>query len=437
TRVADTAINLQMFKAEEKDILLRHKHLGNIPIPIVMGDPYRLSQVLLNLLNNAIKFTNYGDVLLTHQVIAEDSEHVEIKFTVQDTGIGIPLTHQGKIFESFTQINADGSKHNGVGLGLTISKNLIEKQGGRIWVESKENIGSSFNFSIKYKKAKLNVEPHIMSAVELQDLGTLNILLAEDNKVNVFITESMLTDWGFHVDVASNGEEVLQLMETNNYDLVLMDIQMPIMDGLEATKKIREMRDPAKSRVPVIALTANTGRQAHKQLMSLGMNDWVVKPFKEETLYRKLAMHISGKDWISESMKKRKFPVRKKPTVLTEELLYDLSSLKSDHPSNRAFLIKMLSLFIETIPVAVENMFVFFEKNQLDQVSKVAHKIKPSIDGAGIVILKDCIRNVEGFSEKKRNVVQLKADLELIQKVIGEVVVAFKIEIEKLKEVEN
>ena len=437
TRVADTAINLQMFKAEEKDIALRHKHLGIIPIPKVMGDPYRLSQVLLNLLNNAIKFTNYGEVLLTHEVITEDSEHVEIQFSVQDTGIGIPLAHQSKIFESFTQIDSAGNKQSGVGLGLTISRNLIEKQGGKIWVESKENVGSSFHFIIQYKKAKSNVEPSRMSAIELQDLGTLNILLAEDNKVNVFITESMLTDWGFHVDVAGNGEEVLRLMETNNYDLVLMDIQMPILDGLETTKKIREMRDPAKSRVPVIALTANTGRQAHKQLMSLGMNDWVVKPFKEETLYRKLAMHIIGKDWISESMKKRKFPIRKKPNVLTNELLYDLSSLKSDHPSNKAFLIKMLSIFIETIPVSVENMMMFFEKNQFDQVSKVAHKIKPSIEGAGILVLKECIRNVEDFREKKRNVLQLKTDLELIQKVIGEVIVAFKMEIDKLKEGED
>ncbi|MFN0188951.1 MAG: PAS domain-containing protein, partial [Bacteroidia bacterium] len=435
SRVADTAFNLQMFKAEEKDIVLRHKHLGNTSIPKVLGDPYRLSQVLLNLLNNAIKFTNYGEVLLTHQVIDQDSDYVEIQFTVRDTGIGIPLAHQSKIFESFTQIDSEGSKQSGVGLGLTISKNIIEKQGGRIWVESQENVGSAFHFIIKYKKAKLTLEPNRMSAIELQDLGTLNILLAEDNKVNVFITESMLTDWGFHVDVAGNGEEVLQLMEKNNYDLVLMDIQMPIMDGMETTKKIRELRDPAKSRVPVIALTANTGRQAHKQFMSLGMNDWVVKPFKEETLYRKLAMHIRGKDWLSESMKKRKFPVRKKPNVLANELLYDLSSLKSDHPSNKAFLIKMLSLFIETIPVSVENMILFFEKNQLDQVSKVAHKIKPSIEGAGILVLKECIRNVEDFSEKKRSPVQLKADLALIQKVIGEVVVAFDMEIKKLKEV--
>jgi hypothetical protein len=437
TRVTDTAINLQMFKAEEKDVLLRHKHLGSTPIPKVMGDPYRLSQVLLNLLNNAIKFTNYGEVLLTHQVMNEDNENVEIQFTVKDTGIGIPPAHQGKIFDSFTQIDIVGSKQSGVGLGLTISKNLIEKQGGRIWVESTENVGSSFHFMIKYKKAKLINEPHRLSSIELQDLGTLNILLAEDNKVNVFITESMLKDWGFHVDVAWNGEEVLRLMELNDYDLVLMDIQMPIMDGIEATKKIREMRDPAKSRVPVIALTANTGRQVHKQLMSLGMNDWVVKPFKEETLYRKLAMHISGKEWISDSMKKRKFPARKKPIVFPDELLYDLSSLQNDHPSNKAFLIKMLSLFIETIPVSVENMMAYFEKNQFDQVSKVAHKIKPSIDVTGILVLKQRIRNVEDFSEKKGNVIQLKADLELIQKVIDEVIVAFKMDIEKLKETAN
>ncbi|MBK7964719.1 MAG: PAS domain-containing protein [Bacteroidetes bacterium] len=152
-RVADTSINLQMFKAEEKDILLRHKHIGDIPMPKVIGDPYRLSQILLNLLNNAIKFTNYGEVLLSHAVVFEDFENVEIQFSVKDTGIGIPKSLHHKIFESFTQLEKSGNKNVGVGLGLTISKNLIEKQGGKIWVESAEDIGSTFHFSIKYKKS--------------------------------------------------------------------------------------------------------------------------------------------------------------------------------------------------------------------------------------------------------------------------------------------
>lgn len=436
-RVADTAVNLQMFKAEEKDILLRHKHIGNTPLPKVVGDPYRLSQILLNLLNNAIKFTNYGEVFLSHKVVAEDSEDVEIEFSVRDTGIGIPQGLQNKIFESFTQLEVAGGKNSGVGLGLTISKNLIERQGGRIWVESEENVGSTFYFSIKYKKSKITQEKSGMTKMELRDLGTLNILLAEDNKVNVFITESMLNDWGFNVDIAGDGEEVLRLMELKDYDMVLMDIQMPIMDGLEATKRIREMRDPNKSRVPVIALTANTGRHAHKQFMTLGMNDWVVKPFKEETLYRKMAMHLRGKDLLSESMKKRKFPTRKKPMVHPNDSLYDLSALRNDQPSNRAFLIKMLSIFIETIPLSVENMFHYFEKNELDQVSKIAHKIKPSIDGAGIVLLRDCIRNLEDYKEKESNLIQMKSDLILLRKVITEVVEAFKTEIERLKVEQN
>lgn len=432
-RVADTAVNLQMFKAEEKDISLRHKHIGSEPLPKVIGDPYRLSQILLNLLSNAIKFTNYGEVLLSQRVVSENSEDVEIEFSVMDTGIGIPKDLHDKIFESFTQLEVEGGKNVGVGLGLTISKNLIEKQGGRIWLESEENVGSTFYFSIKYKKSKGIQEKSGTTKMELRELGTLNILLAEDNKVNLFITESMLNDWGFNVDVAGNGEEVLRLMELKDYDLVLMDIQMPIMDGLEATKRIREMRDPNKSRVPVIAITANTGRQAHKQFMTLGMNDWVVKPFKEETLYRKMAMHLRGKDLITESMKKRKFPIRKKPVAHPNDNLYDLSSLKKDQPSNRVFLIKMLSIFVETIPVSVENMLQHFEKDELEQVSKLAHKIKPSIDGAGIIVLRECIRNLEDCIVKERSTVQIKSDLVMLQKVITEVVEAFKTEIERLK----
>ncbi|MBK7964720.1 MAG: response regulator [Bacteroidetes bacterium] len=268
-------------------------------------------------------------------------------------------------------------------------------------------------------------------------MGTLNILLAEDNRVNLFITESMLNDWGFNVDVAEDGAEVIRMMELKDYDMVLMDIQMPIMDGLEATKKIREMRDPKKSKVPVIALTANTGRHAHQQFMTFGMNDWVVKPFKEETLYRKMARHLRGNDLLSETMKKRKFPTRKKPVVFYDDLLYDLSALKNDQPSNRLFLIKMLTIFVDTIPVSVEKMFHHFEKNELEEVSKKAHKIKPSIDSAGIVLLRECIRNIEEYKEKKRNLAQMKSDLTLLRKVIAEVVEGFNKEIEKLRAEEN
>lgn len=431
-RVADTAINLQMFKAEEKDIALRHIQDKDSPIPVVTGDPYRLNQILLNLLNNAIKFTNSGEVVLTHRVMEEDEVSVKILFSVKDTGIGIPKELFKRIFESFTQADPFGAKHGGVGLGLTISKNLVEKQNGQIWVESEMDVGSTFNFFIPYRKARTETLGTSDKALPVLDLGLLHILLAEDNKVNLFITEAMLRDWGFKVDVAFNGVEAVELMKANSYDLVLMDIQMPEMNGLEATKKIRQLKDARKSAVPILAITANTSKQAHKQFLAEGMNDWVIKPFKEETLYKKIARHIRGKNWISGAMQQRKFPVRKKPVhdVLP---LYDLSMLKKDSPENSVFLKRMLTIFIESIPAIVDKMLVHFDRTEMDTVSTLAHKIKPTIDSAGIVSLKETIRNIEGYREKKRSKDQLETDLLFLKESIDKVSLLFEEEIQKLK----
>lgn len=432
-RVADTAVNLQLFKAEEKDLSLRHLHEGAIPLPVVVGDPYRLNQILLNLLNNAIKFTNSGEVVLTHRVLEEDDDQVKILFSVKDTGIGIPHTLQQRIFESFTQADPFNRQQGGVGLGLTISKSLVDRQGGKIWVESVPDVGSNFQFYITYKKTGVQQLPNPEKQLEVVNLGTLQILLAEDNKVNLFITEAMLRDWGFKVDVALNGAEAVELARENNYDLILMDIQMPVKNGLEATREIRQFKDARKAGIPIIAITANTGKQAHRQFLTEGMNDWLIKPFKEETLYKRIARHIRGKSWLSDSMKKRKFPVRKKP-IYNVQPLYDLSMLKKDSPENKAFIVRMLTLFIDTIPSAVDKMVMHFENAEMDAVSNLAHKIKPTLDSAGIVSLKEAIRNIEGYRDKKRTKDQLKSDLVLLNEIIEKVAELFRYEIEKLKE---
>ncbi|MBL0095758.1 MAG: PAS domain-containing protein [Bacteroidetes bacterium] len=430
-RVSDTAINLQLFKAEEKDISLRHLHEGSAPLPLVMGDPYRLNQILLNLLNNAIKFTNSGEVVLTHKVMEESEHHIKILFSVKDTGIGIPVHLQSQIFESFTQADPFNMQQGGVGLGLTISKSLVERQGGNIWVESEPDVGSNFQFYITYKKADGKSLSVTEKQLEVINLGTLHLLLAEDNKVNLFITEAMLRDWGFKVDIAMNGEEAVELARNNNYDLILMDIQMPVKNGLEATREIRQFKDQRKAGIPIIAITANTGKQAHRQFLTEGMNDWVIKPFKEETLYKRIARHIRGKDRLSDTMRKRKFPIRKKP-VYGVQPLYDLSMLKKDSPENKAFILRMLTIFIESIPAIVDKMLVHFENAEMDAVSTLAHKIKPTLDSAGIVSLKEAIRNIEGYRDKRRSKDQLEADLKLLKEIIDKVAILFKYEIENL-----
>jgi PAS domain S-box-containing protein len=430
-QVADTAIQVQLYKAEEKDLVLRHLHEGP-PMPMVVGDPYRLNQVLLNLLSNAVKFTDTGEVVLVHKVIESNGDNINIEFSIQDTGIGIPSENQSSIFESFMQLNSSSPhQFGGTGLGLSISKNLVEKQGGTIGVKSAPGFGSTFTFTIPYKKAEV-VEPLEIKhgLVGADELGPLRVLLAEDNRVNQYITEAMLQDWGFKVDIANNGKEAFDLYNRKEYDIILMDIQMPELNGIEATRLIRANKDIKKASVPIIALTANTTRQIQRNLVSEGMNDFLVKPFKEESLYKKIAIHILGKDKINSTLK-RKFPTRKRPIPISVRL-YNLSLLREDARDNPEFIKRMLNIFIETIPPIIEKMHEHYENNEMDAISTLAHKIKPTLDGAGIFSLKESIRNIESYRDKKRTPEQLKVDIDLLQKVISIVTSEFVKELKNL-----
>lgn len=432
-KIADTAVQIQLYKAEEKDIVLRHLHVG-APLPPVLGDPYRLSQILLNLLNNAIKFTNEGEVELTHRIAKEEEGKVWIEFSVKDTGMGIAADKHESVFESFMQAHEDHSgQYGGTGLGLTISRNLVELQGGTIHVESAPGEGSRFYFSIPYElSGALNQDNTIDKGIDLKKLGSLRILLAEDNRVNQFITEAMLLDWGFRVDIAVNGVEAVEMVRKSDYDLILMDIQMPEMNGSEAAKVIRAFNEPRKSKVPIIALTANTSRQAHRKFISDGMNDCLVKPFKEEVLFKRIIAQLEGDERIKLAITRPRFPVRRKP-VPSGEQLYNLSLLKRDARDNPVFIRKMLLIFIDSIPPIIDRMREQFEKGEMDAIAGLAHKIKPTIDGAGIVSLWDTIRNMENYREKKRSREQMRSDLQQLDDVIKAVVNSFRKELETLE----
>lgn len=433
-RIADTAVQVQLYKAEEKDLALKHIQDGK-PLPVVIGDPYRLNQILLNLLSNAIKFTASGEVILRHRIVEEKEDEVTIEFSVTDTGIGISADKLPNIFESFMQVHETTQEHyGGTGLGLTISRTLVEMQGGSIHVESEAGKGSRFYFTIPYKVAgEKDLATSEQQRIDVKKLGALRILLAEDNRVNQFITEAMLLDWGFKVDVADNGLEAVEMIKRSDYDLVLMDIQMPGMSGSEATKAIRSMEDTKKSKVPIIALTANTTKNAQRKFIAEGMNDCLVKPFKEETLFRRIIMQLEGQESFKLAFKQPRFPVRRKP-VPSGEQLYNLDLLRRDTRNNSIFIRKMLRIFLDTIPPIVERMNEHFENGEMDAISTLAHKIKPTIDGTGISSLYETIRNMENYREKKRTREQMQADLLRTREVIGAVTAAFLTELEMLAE---
>ncbi len=285
-------------KANQKDVSFSYSIDDVIPKEII-GDQVRLSQILWNIAGNAIKFTEKGSVQLKISLQNEDDTSVRLLFSVADTGIGIPDNRLEGIFEAFTQADPNTSrKYEGTGLGLTIASKLIELQGGSISVESIVDKGSTFRFSIPYNKYFPRKKPEEIDAGQLPSLNIFNlenihVLLAEDNKVNQKVCSKILTSKGVRVDIAENGKIAVYLASSKQYDIILMDIQMPEMDGYEATRFIRTTMPKPICDTPIIALTAFAMEGEDEKCKAAGMNGFVSKPFKANELCAKI-MQFTG-----------------------------------------------------------------------------------------------------------------------------------------------
>jgi signal transduction histidine kinase/DNA-binding response OmpR family regulator len=286
-KVIKNSLNLIRFNAKKKGLKIKVKYSKDIPKRLY-GDSLRLSQVLNNLLSNAVKFTQTGQVVLSIDRVNQNI----FRFEVRDTGIGLKEIEQKKIFKAFSQ--ADGSTtrdYGGTGLGLTISKQLVELMGGKIWVESEYGHGSRFIFELELKEVQVEYNNE---DIELKDktlktklkrdinlLKNCKILLAEDNEINQEIVSGLLENSSIELDIAKNGKEAVEKFKKNRYTLILMDIQMPIMDGYEATKIIREI----DKNIPIIAITANAMKEDIKKSAKYGMNSHINKPIEVKELY--------------------------------------------------------------------------------------------------------------------------------------------------------
>ncbi len=286
---------VQLFepKASELNIKLFTEYDGAIP-KFLTGDSLRLRQIILNLLSNAVKFTKQGKITLLISIKSEDLENITLKFSLTDTGIGIAKEKLAYIFNSFEQASQETSRSfGGSGLGLAIVKQLVESQGGTISVKSKISSGSTFAFTLPFGKAnstlKLqnkNGQGHIKNKRQIVDkTKKINVLIVEDMPLNQLLIKIIIKDFGFDFDIAGNGKIALDLMKKNEYDLILMDLQMPEMGGFETTKYIREK---LKSDVPIIALTADVTTIDNQKCLEAGMNDYISKPINEELLFEKI-----------------------------------------------------------------------------------------------------------------------------------------------------
>lgn len=306
SQVISTLIELMLAKAVEKGIKLSSKIDKNIPDQLI-GDPTRLNQILLNLVGNAIKFTEKGEVKITADLTSETDEEVDLKFSIIDTGIGISEDKLSVIFEGFMQAsNETTRKYGGTGLGLTIVKQLIELQGGSISVQSEEGEGSTFTFNLKLKKnlqSKSEEKSIVKKNTDENHLEGLSVLLVEDNLLNQILAKKVLTDWKWKVDVAENGVVALKKLEEHNFDLVLMDIQMPEMDGYETTRSIRKNFTHPKSDIPVIAMTAHALAGEVEKCLASGMDEYISKPFDPKVLYSKIISVLTKNNQLEKNIK--------------------------------------------------------------------------------------------------------------------------------------
>ena len=299
--VIENLTNLVQLKAEEKGILIRFFIRKNVPDALI-GDPLRLNQILVNLGYNAVKFTDFGGIVFGVEVIEQDDESVSLKFSVSDTGIGMTSEQQKMMFQSFSQGDSSTTrKYGGTGLGLSITKNLVEMMNGNIWVESEPDLGSSFHFVIQFKRQNHHEkeesqlpEKNIETEANFNGfrLQGVKILLVEDNDLNQELITEILTEKGMMVKIANHGQEALDILSRESFDGVLMDCQMPVMDGYTATQKIREQQE--LKNLPIIAMTANAMKGDREKVMNVGMNDHVSKPVNVDHLIEVLSKWVTS-----------------------------------------------------------------------------------------------------------------------------------------------
>jgi len=361
-------------KIQEKNLELIKEYDDKIP-DVLVGDPVRLHQIILNLVSNAVKFTTKGKITVSVQLLNEDEEKVSIKFSVTDTGIGIAENKIEKIFENFQQASSGTSRlYGGTGLGLAIVKQLVEPQGGSICVISKINEGSTFSFILPFQKTDAEAEVET-GLVELDsEIKGIKVLVVEDIALNQLLMKTLLDDFGFEGDISDNGKLAVEKLKTNSYDIILMDLQMPEMNGFEATEYIRNKMN---SKIPIIALTADVTTVDLAKCKAVGMNDYIAKPIDERLLYSKIVGLVKRN--LNASIYIENENIQNIKSKCT-----DLSYLKSRTKSDPSLMMEMISLYLKQTPVLIKAMKQSLQESDWNTLHEAVHKTIPSFSIMGI-----------------------------------------------------
>lgn len=419
----DSLQEIMSLKALEKKLAFKIDIDSQIPGRIA-GDPTRLNQILINLVGNAVKFTDTGYIQLSCKTIKLTSDEVTIQFDVADTGIGIQKDYVSKIFESFTQAGTDTArKFGGTGLGLTISKELVDLMGGTISVFSEEGKGTTFSVIITFKIASEQTtirEENSISEDSKELLGNIALLLVEDNEFNRLVAEDTLKELlpRIQIDIAENGAIAIEKIKQQHYDLVLMDIQMPVMDGVTATKIIRTELTAPKSNIGIIAMTANVLQEDVQRYFDAGMNAYISKPFQTEDLLLKMAKVVEENavlpptDDVAKSIPNGVGNFSNIPEVVT-----DMNFLNQFTGGNADKRKKYIGMFLDNAPKLLSRILTAFAQNDYEELRVAAHSMKPQMSYMGI---KEEVSNIflieqsAGQQAHRDNIGQLIAQLEKV-----------------------
>ncbi|NJL21913.1 MAG: response regulator [Leptolyngbyaceae cyanobacterium SM1_3_5] len=383
------AVNLLAAQATAKKIELAFLDRANLPNSIV-GDPTRLRQILINLIGNAIKFTELGEVIISATAHLHAEDRYEIKFAIQDTGIGIPSDRLSSLFQEFSQVDTSITRrYGGTGLGLAISKRLCEQMGGKMWVESQLDRGSTFYFTITATAVLEAIDRPTIQSIQPLRSHSLKILLAEDHPINQRLMLLMLNQLGYQADIANNGVEVLAALHREAYDLILMDVQMPELDGIATTEQINQGWQ-AIDRPRIIALTAGAMKEDRQRCLQAGMSDYLTKPVRLDELAQVLSQSRSRST--NQAVEFSQIKQSKSERLIDPEVLRQLQ-FATRHSAT--FIAEIIDLYFQKAPDLIATI-----RNSLDQgdcrtFKRAVHTLQGCSASIGAIQLTEQCRAIE------------------------------------------
>jgi len=388
-------------KIREKNLELIKEYNNNIP-RVLVGDPVRLHQIIINLVSNAVKFTNKGKITVSVRLLKEDDNKVTIEFAIKDTGIGIPQNKMDKIFDNFQQASSGTSRlYGGTGLGLAIVKQLVDAQDGSIRVESSINEGSTFTFVMDFLKTKSNADIEDTLLELDSEIKDIRVLVVEDIALNQLLMKTLLNDFGFVCEIAANGKIAIKKLEAGTFDIILMDLQMPEMNGFEATEYIRHTMN---SDIPIIALTADVTTVDLDKCKAVGMNDYIAKPVDDKLLYSKIVGEFKKAMFDNGNIEHKETDGNDEAQAEVKVMKYtDLHYLITRTKSNPILMMEMISLYLEQTPPLISVMKKSWREKDWSSLYASVHKMIPSFAIMGInADYENMAKRVQDFAKNQQ-----------------------------------